>query len=57
MTCSYCRPHPATRRSERLLVANIQVVDGLRNAAIVGIGHHVPGIIHEVQVGAAEHIV
>ena len=42
---------------ERLLEANIQVVDCLRYGATVGIGHHVPGIIHEVEVGAADHIV
>jgi hypothetical protein len=40
---------------QRLLEANIQAIDRLRNGATVGISHHVPRIIHEVQVGATQH--
>ena len=42
---------------QRLLEANIQAIDRLRNGATVGISHHVPRIIHEVKVGAAEQLV
>ena len=28
----------------------LQAIDGVRNGATVGIGYHVPGIIHEVQI-------
>ena len=40
---------------QRLLEANIQAIDRLRNGATVGISHHVPRIVHEVQVGPAEY--
>jgi hypothetical protein len=42
---------------QRLVQGYIQVIDGLRNRASVGISHHVPGIIYEVQVRAAEYFV
>ena len=38
-----------------LLGANIQAINCFRNSARVGIGHHVSGIIHKVQVGSAQH--
>jgi hypothetical protein len=42
---------------QRLVQGYIQVIDGLRNRASVGISHHVPGIIYEAQIRAADHFV
>jgi hypothetical protein len=42
---------------QRLIQGYIQVIDGLRNRASIGVSHHVPGIIDEVQIRAAEHLV
>jgi hypothetical protein len=33
------------------------MLSGLTVRKEVGVGHHAPGIIHEVQVGAVEHLV
>src|SRR4051812_15327024 len=41
---------------QRLLEGYIQVIYGLSNRASVGMSHHVPGIIHEMQIRAAEHL-
>ena len=41
---------------QRLLQESIQIIDSLRNRAGVGISHHVPGIIHEMQIRAAENL-
>ena len=46
---------PRRDNLQRLLRANVQAIDCFRNLALVGIGHHVSGIIHEVQVGSADH--